>query len=87
MPVIDVYDLEKAIEIQFGEEVLAHYEMRQLLFGDQYINDCYMRYYFGDVFEADEFDDENQASVLNLINQFLRDEFPGLDAVLVDVSW
>lgn len=87
MPIIDVYDLEKAIDIQFGEEVLRHYELRQLLFGDRYINDCYIRYYFGDVFEADEFDDENQASVLNLINQFLRDEFPGQDAVLVDVSW
>ena len=87
MPVIDIYDLEEAIEIQFGEEILAHYETRQLLFDDHFMNDCYMRYYFGDVFDADEFDDENQSYVLNLINQFLRDEFPGQDVVLVDVSW
>ena len=89
MPVIDIYDLEKAIEIQFGEEVLRHYELRQLLFGDQFMNDCCIRYYFGDVVEYHGYswEDENGISIRNLINQFLRDEFPGQDAVLVDVSW
>ena len=89
MPVINIYDLEKAIEIQFGEEILAHYELRQLLFGDQYMNDVYVRHCFDDDIEYHGYswEDENEISVCNLINQFLRDEFPGQDAVLVDVSW
>lgn len=87
MPVINIDDLKRAIDIQFGEEVLRNYSLHQLLFGNQFMNDCYMRYYFGDVFDADEFDDENQVYVLNLINQFLRDEFPGQDVVLINVSW
>lgn len=89
MPVIDIYNLEKAIEIQFGEEVLANYELRQLLFRDQFMNDCCIRYYFDDDVEHHGYswENENEISVLNLINQFLRDEFPGQDEVLIDVSW
>ena len=87
MPVIDIDDLKKAIDIQFGEEVLRNYSLHRLLFSDQFMNDCYKSYYFDDVFYDDEFDDENQASVLNLINQFLRDEFPGQNKILINVSW
>ena len=43
-PVIDVTDLEDAIRIQFGVDVED--EMRNILFGDDYQNDCYKSYYF-----------------------------------------
>ena len=89
MPVIDIDDLEQAIEIQFGKEVLAHYEIRQLLFYDEYMNDCCIRYYFGDdvKYHGYRWEDENDISIRNLINQFLRDEFPGQTDILIDVSW
>jgi hypothetical protein len=89
MPVIDIYDLEKAIEIQFGKEILANCEMRQLLFGDRFMNDVYIRHYFDDDIEYHGYswENENEISVLNLINQFLRDEFPGQESVLINVSW
>ena len=87
IPVIDIDDLKKAIDIQFGEEVLRNYSLHRLLFDNQFMNDCCIFYYFGDIFDDDEFDDENTTAIMNLINQFLRDEFPGQDKILIDVSW
>ena len=87
MPVIDINDLKKAIDIQFGEEVLRNYSLHQLLFGDNFMNDCYKSYYFDDYIDYHGYTWNNEISALNLINQFLRDEFPGQDSVLIDVSW
>ena len=39
MPVINADDLEDAINLQYGEGTIE--EIRNLLFGDDYYNDCY----------------------------------------------
>ena len=82
MITISIYDLEKALVLQYGSEEFS--DLRNILFGDYYINDSYMSYCFDGGY--DETDNEN-AHILNCINTFLQDIFPDEDTVLIDVSW
>ena len=86
-PVIDVSDLEDAIRIQFGVDVDG--EMRNILFGDEYVNDCYKSYYFADDEEyvGDVYQNEEEIRIRNLVNAYLRDILPDYERVLVDVTW
>ena len=86
-PVIDVTDLEDAIRIQFGVDVED--EMRNILFGDDYQNDCYKSYYFGDdeEYTGESWQDEEEISIRNLVNAYLRDTLPNYERVLIDVTW
>lgn len=85
-PVIDVTDLEDAIRIQFGVDVEG--EMRNILFGDDYMNDCYKSYCFEDdeVYES-EWQDEEGIRIRNLVNAYLRDILPDYTHVLIDMTW
>ena len=76
MIVINIRDLENALVQQYGSEGFS--DLRNILFGDYYMNDCYKSYYF---------EDDNSSAIINCVNAFLRDTFPGEDTVLVDVSW
>ena len=86
-PVIDVTDLEDAIRIQFGVDVED--EMRNILFGDDYQNDCYKSYYFADdeEYTGESWQDEEEIRIRNLVNAYLRDILPDYERVLVDVTW
>ena len=86
-PVIDVTDLEDAIRIQFGVDVED--EMRNILFGDEYQNDCYKSYYFADdeEYTGESWQDEEKIRIRNLVNAYLRDILPDYERVLVDVTW
>ena len=86
-PVIDVTDLEDAIRIQFGVNV--ENEMRNILFGDDYMNDCYKSYYFAndEKYTGAFWQNEEHIRIRNLVNAYLRDILPDYERVLIDVSW
>ena len=86
-PVIDVTDLEDAIRIQFGVDVED--EMRNILFGDDYQNDCYKSYYFADdeEYTGESWQNEEEIRIRNLVNAYLRDILPDYERVLIDVTW
>ena len=87
MPVIAIEDLEDEIQRQFDVDVEG--ELSNILFGTEYMNDCYKRYYFRDDEEYHGYDweDEEKIRIRNLVNTYLRDTIPDYDTILVDVSW
>ncbi len=61
-----------------------------LFWDGDYMNDSYKSLWIDE--ESDElrsysWEDENAYKLRNLIRQHLRECFPGVDKVLVDVSW
>lgn len=86
-PVIEVGILEKEIKIQFDVDVEG--ELSNILFGDNYQNDCYKSYCFEDdeEFHGYAWEDEERIRICNLVNAYLRDILPDYTHVLVDVTW
>lgn len=86
MPVVDVDELEDAVNVQFG---CAITEMRNLLFSDDYDNDSYQSFWYGqmEVFKGYPWQDEERIRLRNLVRAYLQDTIPDHDRVLVDVSW
>jgi hypothetical protein len=86
MPVVDVDELEDAVNTQFGCEIA---EMRNLLFSDDFSNDSYQSFWYDkmEVFEGRSWQDEEQIRLRNLVRAYLQDTIPDHDRVLVDVSW
>ncbi len=90
MPVVDAYELQKALELQFGPDIMGNEDvMANVLFGDEYSNDSLKRYYFDEdeVYEGYYWQDEERIRIRNCVNAMLRDMLPGCDRILVDVSW
>lgn len=81
MITISIYDLEEALVMQYGSEEFS--DLRNILFYESFMNDCYKQYWFDD----DLNEKEDNAAVINCVNAFLRDAFPDEDTVLIDVSW
>ena len=78
------------------EEVNAKYDVdieyiANLFWEGDFMNDCYKSLWIDE--EADEefygyeWENENEINHRNLVRKHLRDCFPGVDRVLVDVSW
>ena len=86
MPVVNVDELEDAVNAQFGCEIA---EMRNLLFSDDFSNDSYQSFCYGkmEVFEGRSWQNEEQIHLRNLVRAYLQDTIPDHDRVLVDVSW
>jgi hypothetical protein len=86
-PVIEVYVLEDELKTQFGVDVEG--ELRNILFYEDYMNDCYKSYYFADdeEYTGKSWQNEERIRVRNLVNAYLRDILPGRERVLIDVSW
>lgn len=86
MPVVDVSELEDAVNTRFGCEIT---EMRSLLFSDDFSNDSYQSFWYGkmEVFEGRSWQNEEQIRLRNLVRTYLQDTIPDYDRVLVDVSW
>jgi hypothetical protein len=86
-PVIDVTDLEDAIRIQFGVDIED--DLRNILFYDEYQNDCYKSYCFADdeEYTGESWENEEHIRIRNLINAYLRDILPDYERVLIDVTW
>lgn len=86
-PVIEIYVLENELKTQFGVDVEG--ELRNILFYEDYMNDCYKSYYFADdeEYTGKSWQNEERIRVRNLVNAYLRDILPGHERVLIDVSW
>ncbi len=86
-PVIEVGVLEEEIKTQFDVDVEG--ELSNILFGDNYQNDCYKSYYFEDdeEFHGYAWEDEEHIRIRNLVNAYLRDILPDYTHILVDVTW
>ena len=85
-PVIEIYTLENELKTQFGVDVEG--ELRNILFYEDYMNDCYKSYYFADDEEYKySWQNEEHVRICNLVNAYLRDILPGHERVLIDVSW
>ena len=87
-PVIDIWSLSDALEAQYNWELDAHM-VCQLMFDDNYCNDCYKSYWFSEDEKYEGYSWQNETRIMqeNLIKSFLRDLMPDYDRVLVDVSW
>lgn len=86
MPVITIWDLTEALEAQYHWGLDEH-ELRELMFEQEYMNDCYKRYSFDEDAVCWGIEYEEVVRQENLLKGFLRDTFPEHSAVLVDVSW
>lgn len=90
MPVVDAYELQQALELQFGPDVMGNEDvMANVLFDDEYNNYSCKRYCFekDEVYEGHFWQDEERIRICNCVNAMLRDMFPGRHTILVDVSW
>ena len=90
MPVVDAYELQRALELQFGPDIMGNQDhMANVLFGDEYNNYSFKRYNFAkdEVFEGYTWQNEERIRICNCVNAMLRDMFPGCNTILVDVSW
>lgn len=87
-PVVSVDEIEKAVELQYGETI----ELRTLMWPSEFMNDSYKSLYFSDDQIAeyeenpDDYEEEERRQTL-LVYSILKDAFPGMDEILVDVSW
>ena len=84
LPVISVDELKRCVETDSGYKFQT--DLRQLLFGDCFMNDVYCGYYFAD--DVGPWVEESRAKELRLVNKFLQTNFGvEYDTILVDVSW
>lgn len=90
MPVVDVYELEDVLKAQYGPDIMGDNDfLANLMFYDNYCNDCYKSYYFkcDEIYEGKSWQNEEHIRILNCLNSILRDTFPNHERVIVDVSW
>ena len=91
MPVIWVGELENALIDQYGPEFKNDYgNLRNVMFGDYYMNDVAKDY---DIVDIPEFDpanpwmDETHCRLEKCIKTFLHDMFPEYERVMIDLMW
>lgn len=89
LPMIEIDELESALEIQYGEDFIAEIQsefgsLRQLLFDDRYMNDVCLKYSFGTFSKGETIQDRLE----NCVKAFLMDATPDdYVSVIIDVSW
>ena len=88
LPTVNAFDLEKAINIQYGLNID---DIHEILFDDRYYNDTYSSFDIADIEEYDEEwedpEEEERIRLRNLIRGYLKDILPDWEYVLVDTSW
>lgn len=86
-PVIKISVLENELKTQFDVEIEG--ELRDILFYDDYPNDCYKSYWFAkdEIYEYPAWQNEEHIRIRNLVNAYLRDILPEYTDVLIDASW
>lgn len=87
-PIVDAFDLEKAINIQYGLNID---NIHEILFEDNYYNDTYSSFCITNDEEYNEKymdpEAEEKIRLRNLIRGYLKDILPDWEYVLVDTSW
>ena len=89
LPVIDIYDLMDALIEQYGNDFRTC-ELRQVLFGDQYMNDVYKSYSWEDgliEYTGASWQNEEHIRLENCIITYLADTFPRHKEVIINVAW
>lgn len=89
-PVIDIIDLEQEVIARHPEleNDIEHYEIREIMFGDDYNNDCYKSYFFGEDIEYKySWQNKEKVKIENIIRAYLREVLPDEKRVIIDVSW
>ena len=91
IPMIEAGELEEALCLQYGEGFMEDIDdnISSFLFDTEYMNDVCKKYYFDEIEEytGKPWQDEKRIRIENCIKTFLQDIFPGMDCVLIDVSW
>ena len=84
-PVVDIEELEKAVNLQFDVEL----DLRELLFDDTYDNDSLKRFWYDNIeeFRGYSWQDEKSIREIALVKTYLQDTIPDYGCVLIDVSW
>jgi hypothetical protein len=87
MPVVDIDELENVVNFRYGEGTIE--DMRNLLFGDDYSNDCCKPFYYDElkVYNGYPWENEKKIRLINLVKTYLQYTLPDYDSVLIDVSW
>ena len=86
-PVIEVDVLENELKARFDVNIEG--DLRNILFYEDYQNDCYKSYCFEDdeEFHGYSWEDEEHIRIRNLVNAYLRDILPNYTSILVDITW
>ena len=84
MPVISAQELREEIALQYGVEDV---DMASLFWPEDYMNDCYKSLWISEDAIEEDCGDEENVSLRTLIRRHLQDLLPGVEDVLVDVSW
>ena len=85
IPSVTINNLQKALQIQFGEDFIKEVgDLTQFLFGDNFMDGVFILFFIDD---EDEDDETQKYYLKKCIKVFLRDSFPNYSYVLIDVSW
>ena len=86
--VVDYRTIEEAVCDKYGIEP---FDLCPLFWDGEFINDSYKHLYFGEdcteQYRGYSWESEYEINLRNLVRQFLRDQFPAFERILVDVSW
>ena len=88
-PVTDIGSLCDAINQRFDMK-LEDYDLCQILFGEDYSNDCYKHFHFTanyEEYEGFSWQNANDIDIRNKTKQYLRERLPHDNRILIDVSW
>ena len=86
IPVVDMYELEKALNLQYGENFN---EIPVLLFGDDYMGGVCKPFFFDkmEVFSYPQWQNEEEIRLRNLVRAYFQDVFPERNMVLIHIYW
>lgn len=80
---INIYDLEAALEEEFGETC----EICELFFEDSYINDSAMELFLTPEKVYSEYDDAVAIERRNVVRKFLQEMWPDEKSVWISITW
>lgn len=85
LPVVNIDELENEINRQYDVD----YDLRNMLFFDEYVNDCYKMFYYEDleVYEGKPWQNADAITCRNAVKTYLQDILPNYKCILLDVSW
>lgn len=84
VPVVDLYDFEKALTNKYDE---SFYDLAWTLFdGNKIDNDTYFFFHFDKNEEVNEHD-RDKAIKRNIVREFLKETYPNYKSVIVHIYW
>ena len=86
MFVVSAIDIQNELRIRgVGEKYVRN--VRKLMFDDAFMNDVCVEYYIDDDICEENCNDKEEARVVQMIIEMLREACPGSKTVLIDVMW